>query len=76
MSESSGIKENITPPLTAAQVLARLERLEQHQLATAAAIAPAITGPLGIRILSAPTAGHVLGALPDSPRRTLHPYSY
>lgn len=63
-------------PLTAAQMLARIERLEQNQLATAAAIAPAITGPLGIRIMSASTPGQVLAAIPDSPRRQLNPFSY
>jgi len=63
-------------PLTAAQMLARLERLEQNQLATAAAIAPAITGPLGVRMLSSPSPAGVLAAIPDSPRRQLAPFSY
>lgn len=63
-------------PYTAAQMLARIERLEQNQLATAAAIAPAITGPLGIRMLSASSTAQVLAAIPDSPRRQLNPFSY
>lgn len=63
-------------PLTAAQMLARLERLEQSQLATAAAIAPAITGPLGVRVLSASSPAAVLAAIPDSPRRGTNPFSY
>lgn len=63
-------------PLNGPQIIARLERLEQNQIAAAASVAPAITGPLGIRLMSASSPAQVLAAIPDTPRRQPHPFSY
>ena len=72
----SGVTSIGDPRLTAAQILTRLETLEQNQLAGAAALAPAITGPLGVRILSASSPSQILAAIPGSPRRQPNPFYF
>jgi hypothetical protein len=63
-------------PLTASQMLARIEQLEQNQIAVVSVVAPALTGPLGVRIMSATNPGQILSALPDTPRRQSNPFTY
>ena len=63
-------------PVTAEMILALIQTLERTQLAASAATAPAITGPLGLRIFSASSPAQVLAAIPNGPRRNSSPLSF
>lgn len=61
-------------PLTAAQILARLETLEQAQVARAAVNAPLMTAPNGIRLMGATSLGQILLNIPRLPQKS--PFAY
>lgn len=64
----------ITLPLTGSQILARLEALEQNQIASASVNQPAITAPPGVRMLSASTIGQMGALIPR--QRPRSPFDY
>lgn len=68
------MSDNITLPLTGPQILARLEALEQAQVAEAAKNAPLITAPNGIRLMGATSLGQILLNLPR--QRIASPFDY
>lgn len=68
------MSESVTLPLTPAQILARLESLEQNQVAGAAVNAPLMTAPNGIRLMGATSLGQILLNLPR--QRQASPYDY
>ena len=74
MSGGGGVSLAVPAPITAQKILAWIESLDREQMATGQ-VAPAITGPPGVRTLTSGDYAALSNNTPRAPRRC-GPFDY